>query len=113
MENIVPLRRPVRWDRLRCDEAERLVRERAKASENVIITHHAAQRLLERGILDIDLFRALRNGQVVDDPVRVNDDWEVKVVKRLKGARDVQTVTIIVRADETLIIKTVMWRDER
>jgi hypothetical protein len=44
----IPLRRPLRWDRLRTDEAERVIREWAQDAARVAFTRHAFERVAER-----------------------------------------------------------------
>jgi hypothetical protein len=100
---------------LRADEAERLVRERAAVSENVIVSVHAYDRIEERGgatLTNIDVFYILETGMVEGSPVRENDDeWKVVVVKRMPGTREAGVVTLIAQSDDTLFVKTVEWMD--
>jgi len=118
MADPIPLRRrPIHWDRLRADEAERIIHERAKNSDHVIVIGHPAERIEERSILRPELDRILRTGMVMEQPRKVAEApgrwvWEAVIVKRLKGGRDAAAVTIILREDR-LIIKTVQWMDER
>ena len=112
MVDPIPFRRPVRWDNLRCDDAERIIRERARDTSKVVIIGHPEERSIEREIPRPDVYRILREGSVLRPPVRnEHGDWEAVIEKRMKGTRDAGAVTIIVRADETLIVKTVMWID--
>jgi len=53
----------------------------------VIITEHAFDRVNERG------------------------HWQATMARRMPGGRDACVVTVIVRGDHTLIVRTVMWRD--
>lgn len=118
MADPIPLRpRPIQWDRLRADQAERIIHERAKNSDNVVVIGPPAERMEERSIFRPDLDRILRTGMVMDRPKRATDKsgqlaWEAVVVKRLKGGRDAAAVTIILR-EERLIVKTVEWVDEQ
>jgi hypothetical protein len=48
MADPIPFRRPIRWDNLRSDEAERLIRQRVRDTDNVIISRHALKRVRER-----------------------------------------------------------------
>ncbi len=116
MADPTPFRRPINWNRLRAGEAERVIRERAKASSNVIIHEnaHAALRARERDIPEPEVRRILLTGTVIKSPLRnEHGDWEAIIQRRIKGARDAGVVTIIVRRDETLIVKTIMWMDYR
>lgn len=91
-----------------------IVRSLAEHSERVILTTHAQERMLERGIFDVDVFRALRAGRVSGPvkPARNPDEWKCKIVNKIKGSREVGVVTIVVKA-ERLIILTVEWEDLR
>ena len=93
--------------------AERVVRRRVSDSANVIITHHAAERMDERGVTLSDVLTILEKGHVYVAP-RLNEhrDWQAEVERRMPGGREVAVVTVIPQA-ERLIVKTVMWRDER
>ena len=108
------LPRPIRWGYLRADEAERIIRERAKDTAKVDISIHALDRINQRGtVIEItveDVYRILRTGDVEAKPIR-NDrgDWEVVVARRF-GARKVGAATIVFRSDR-LLVKTVMWMD--
>ena len=62
---------------------------------------------------DIDVLRILRSGFVVEDPVPAEQgEWKCKIVRRMKGTRDVGVVVIILRSGN-LFIKTVEWEDVR
>ena len=43
-----PPRRPIRGGNLRTDEAERVIRERVRDTDNVVIGNHALERVNER-----------------------------------------------------------------
>lgn len=99
--------------RLRTDQAERLIHRLASESGNVVLTTHAKERMLERGILRRDLDRILREGMVVEEPRRTPyGDWSCKMVLRLRGGRDAGAVTVIEKARK-LIVVTVEWEDWR
>jgi len=113
MVDPIPFRRPTNWKRLNANEAERIIHERAQDTGKVIIVGHPEERSQERGILALDIYRILRNGTVNDEPVlNKNGDWEAIIQMRMRGTRDAGAATIIVRADDTLIVKTVMWVDK-
>jgi len=115
MSEPIPIRRPIRWTELRTDEAEQIIREWAKDTGRIIITDHAFERIDERlgEPLDTEMvYRVLQLGRVLGDPV-VNErgHWQATMAKRMPGGRDACVVTIIIRDDRTLIVRTVMWRD--
>ena len=66
----------------------------------------------ERDILDIDVFRVLRNGTLKGEVEagRRTGDWKVKVVYRVRGSRDVGAVVVVTQA-QRLVIVTVEWED--
>ena len=91
--------------------AEKLVKRRAQVSENVITGEHARKRMVERDIYIDDVFQVLKTGSVDDAPTLTDHgDWQCKMVKKIRGARSVGVVTIILHK-EKLFIKTVEWED--
>lgn len=110
MDNIRPIR-PVVWDKLGSSEAELIIRRRAAKTSNVILIGHPEEREAERGFDRVTTFRILREGHV--DPASMkqlpNGDWEMVVAMRIKGRREAGVATIVVKEEEKLIVKTVMW----
>ena len=104
--------RPIRWDRLNQQEAERVVREYAEDSANIIFGTHSLDREEERDISTTECLRILREGFVEPEPkMNKNGEWEVIVTKTLRTQRSASAVTIILREDKKLFVKTLMWRD--
>ena len=99
--------------RMSATAAEKLIRQRAEASERVIFTDHAQERMNERGFTIDDVLTIVRKGGVYLSPFK-NDrgDWQVDVERRMPGGREAVAITIVPQ-DELLIVRTVMWRDER
>ncbi len=93
---------------------ERRVQELAADSDNVLFKLHAEDRSEERDIFDDMIFEVLRTGQIRGDiePGKYAGEWKCKMVKRMKGAREVGVVTIVVK-NARLIIKTVEWERVR
>lgn len=110
MADIVPIR-PIRWGSLRTNEAETLVR--ARAGNNAIIwSAHAFERIIDRSITRVDAQRILLTGYIeADMEQQPNGDWKVIVTKKIKGRREAGIVTLILREDEKLFVKTVEWMD--
>lgn len=111
--NVTPFRRPINWEKLRQDQAERVIQERVALAKgrNVIFTDHAQERMDERSITRADAFRVLRDGHC-DEPKRnEKGDWEVLVTKKIMGNREAGVATVILTNNNTLIIKTVEWID--
>lgn len=104
--------RPINWAKLRTDEAERLIRERAANTDNVIFGDHAYEREEDREILSPDVYRILVDGYV-EPNLELTDrgEWKAVVSKKLKGERKAAVVTIILNNSEKLFLKTIMWRD--
>ena len=116
MSNVTPFQRPINWSRLRADEAERIVRDRAQPDRTgqVVLTDHAWDRVGERDITRADVFRILREGRCHDPPSRNdNGDWQVIMTKRLAGQREAGAVTVIIHDKDMLVIRTVQWMDVR
>lgn len=111
MSDPIPFKRPIHWDRLRADEAERVIRERARDTSKIIFGVHAFDRIEERSITQVDAYVILEKGSVDGAPTKnENDEWECVVTRRMAGHREVGVVTIILIGDG-LFIKTVQWMD--
>jgi hypothetical protein len=116
MGDPIPFRRPIRWSKLRTDEAERLVRERVRDTGNVIIGRHALKRVRKRfegpNFTTEDVYWILETGTIQHCPTREDDScWKVIVRKRMPGTRDAGVVTLIMTDDDMLFVKTVQWMD--
>ncbi|MGH2510349.1 MAG: DUF4258 domain-containing protein [Ktedonobacteraceae bacterium] len=102
--NVVPLR-------MKRIKAQEIVRRRAADTSNIILSNHAKERMFERDIWAIDVFRILRNGVIEEEPQKTDrGEWKVKVCMRLKGNRDAGVITIILDR-QRLLVKTVEWED--
>lgn len=110
--DVVPFERPIRWAKLRTDEAERVIRKLAADTSKVGFADHAFDRVEERSITQQDAYTILREGFIEGAPEKVGDgDWKVVVTKRMPGTRDAGVVTIILREGERLFVCTVEWMD--
>jgi hypothetical protein len=97
--------------RLTAKRAEQMIRKAASDSANVILGYHTEDRQSERDIFDEDVFRILRTGMVLEDPVKTpKGEWKCKVVKKLRGNRDAGAVTIFLSSGK-LFVKTIEWED--
>src|SRR3982750_4270191 len=97
MPDPVPFLRPVNWRRIRADEAELIIKERVKKTENVFFSLHAFDRVEERSILQEDVYWILETGSVEGTPACNDGEWTVTVVKRMPGSREAGVVTLFVQ----------------
>ena len=112
MGEVTPFRRPINRNKLRADEAETVIRQRAEVTVQVIFTDHTWERVPEREITRADTFDILQTGHCLDQPKRnERGNWQVIVSKRLAGHREAGAVTVILEGEEKLIIRTVEWMD--
>jgi hypothetical protein len=116
MVDPIPIRRPPRWESLRSDEAENIIREWSKDTDRVIITDHAFERIEQRSSPELvdtpTIYRILQTGQVFGEPTKnEKGHWQAIMAARMPGGREACAVTVIVREDHTLIVRTVMWKD--
>lgn len=90
------------------------VREAAADSASVKFGSHALDRMEERGISTLDALRVLRAGEIEDDiePGKRAGEWKCKIIKQMKGSREVGVVTIVM-SNSRLFVKTVEWEDLR
>ena len=91
--------------------AEKRIREAAKDSQNVILGNHARERMAERDIFDVDVFRTLRTGHVDDQPEKTEQgEWKCKATLKIRGGRTAGVVVIILISGK-LFVKTVEWEN--
>jgi hypothetical protein len=89
--------------------AQSRIRKIAHDSENVILGNHARERMVEREIFDVDVFRIIRNGLVKDQPELTDfNEWKCKVVLKIRGGRTAGVVTVLLH-NAKLFVKTVEW----
>jgi Domain of unknown function (DUF4258) len=101
----------VRKFRMRPERAQALVRSIVVDTGKVIIGEHAKLRMQEREISDIEVYRILQTGYVMEEPSQTErKEWKCKVVKKLKGNREAGVVTIILHS-RMLFAQTVEWED--
>jgi hypothetical protein len=101
----------VRKFRIRPERAQALVRSIAADTSKVIVGDHAKRRMEEREISDLELYRILQSGHVMEEPSQTEyREWKCKVVKTVKGNREAGVVTIILRS-RMLFVQTVEWED--
>lgn len=88
------------------------VRAAAGDSSNVKFAVHALERMEERGITTLDALRTLRHGEIQGriEAGANKGEWKCKIVKQIKGSRDVGVVTIVMSSGR-LFVKTVEWED--
>jgi Domain of unknown function (DUF4258) len=98
--------------RIRPETIRDLVRRLAADSENVKWSNHAQERMVERGITDKVVMDVLRSGDPKGDiePGTNAGEWKVKMVRTVKGRREVGVVVVTV-GNEYLLVKTVEWED--
>lgn len=97
--------------RLTAAIAEKRIRQIALISENVILGAHALERMEEREIHDVDVFRVLRGGYVDEAPEKTaQDEWKCKMTLKIRGGRTAGVVTIILQNGK-LFVKTVEWEN--
>lgn len=91
----------------------RTVRALAQDSQNVALGAHTRKRMAERGITNMDVIKALRLGDIHDAPEPGDNPGEVKVkvVRYHGGGRTMGVVTLIVKDETRLFVKTVEWED--
>lgn len=88
--------------------ATRLIRERSRDSANILLTLHAQEQMLARDIIAPDVFRILRDGEVLQQPVQDGEEWKAIMELRMPGGRDAATVTVIAQGGRLRVV-TVMW----
>lgn len=92
----------------------RTVQSIAARSDKIQISIHACQRMVERDITDQMMIEVLRSGYISGnvEPGVKEGEWKFKIVKRLKGRREVG-IAIVLRPGGLIFVKTVEWEDVR
>jgi len=88
------------------------IRFLAERTELVLFSEHAQERMIERDITDLDVYRVLRMG-MIKGGVRAGrnpGEWVCKMAWRLRGSRDIG-VAVVVICEKRLWINTVEWED--
>lgn len=93
---------------------EKRIKELAADSRNVWFKDHADERADERDIYDDMVFDVLQTGFIKGgvEPGKYAGEWKCKMVKKMKGGRELGVVTIVVK-NTRLLVKTVEWEDVR
>jgi hypothetical protein len=89
-----------------------LVHRLAADTRNIAWSTHALQRMTERDITDRVAVDVLRTGWLQGGvaPGDKPGEWKVKMVKMVRGRREVGVVVITIR-EERLLVKTAEWED--
>jgi hypothetical protein len=96
---------------LRPEKAQAIIRQTAVDTGKVIIGDHAKARMEEREISDIEVYRILQTGHVMEEPTQTDDkEWKCKVTKKIKGNRGAGVIVIILKTG-MLFAQTVEWED--
>ena len=76
---------------------------------------HALERMDERGIVARDVYRTLQIGEPYGGVERGKNEEEIKLTISFqpRGMREIAVVTVSVIEGERVLVKTVMWRDEK
>ncbi|WP_137113635.1 MULTISPECIES: DUF4258 domain-containing protein [Mesorhizobium] len=101
----------------RHSDLEKTIRSVALDSKNVRwraqgYETHCESRMEWRDITDRMMFEVLRTGYIKGDiePGRKPGEWKVKMVKQMKGTREIGVVTVVINC-QRLFVKTVEWED--
>lgn len=95
-------------------DLEKRIRQLAADTRNIRWSQHARDRMEERDISIRVALTVIRSGIVTGEitPGKRPGEWKTKVVRNVRGRRDVGVVVIVVR-DNHIRISTVEWEDIR
>ena len=90
------------------------IQQLAETTANVRWSYHARERMEERGISIRVALTVIRHGAIMGqiEPGTSPGEWKAKIVRNVRGRRDVGVVVILVK-DSRLFVKTVEWEDMR
>jgi hypothetical protein len=111
---VMPDRRLPKEFRPRPETLRDHIRRLAADTKNIVWSLHALERMTERDITDFVALDVLRTGWPKGNIVAGEHpgEWKVKMVKEVKGRREVGVVVITIR-NERLFVKTAEWEDLR
>jgi len=92
-------------------DALKIIRERAQDSAHILILRHARQRMVERGVDDLDVQRCLRGGAITEGPYVPTDSktgaWRCNVEGVVSGDR-LRVVVELPKEPPDLLVVTVI-----
>jgi hypothetical protein len=93
-------------------EAQKCIRDWARRQSSILLTQHACDRMVERGITELDMKRVLRRGSLDGSVVQTDHgEWKCKMTLKIRGEREMGVVLLILRDSGALLLKTVEWED--
>ncbi len=97
---------------IRPETVRDLVHRLALDTSNIRWSTHALDRMHERGITDHAAVEVLRKGDIKGtlEAGRTPGEWKLKLVREMKGRREVGVVVVTVR-NAKLLVKTAEWED--
>ncbi|MCL4725652.1 MAG: DUF4258 domain-containing protein [Rhodocyclaceae bacterium] len=97
---------------VRPDQLIARIRQIATDTRNVKWSDHARDRMRQRGISIRVALNIIQEGYPSGEiePGQNPGEWKVKIVRNVKGNRDVGVVVLILRYAQ-LLVKTVEWED--
>ena len=104
---------PKRPDPPRPEKLLSIIQFLAPHTEKVIITTHAQERMAERDISDLDVYRVLQRGYI-KGKIRSGlkeGEWACKVAYKIRGSREIGVATVVIQTD-ALLVSTVEWEDK-
>jgi len=95
--------------------AEKIIRELAQDTSNIIWRGHALERSEERNITFLDALLVMRQGNIAGAPTagKYPGEWKCKIIKKLRENRDAGVVTVIMTTQKKLKVVTIEWEDLR
>jgi hypothetical protein len=97
--------------RLRREQVVQRIKELA-AEGKIAFADHAYDQMEARGISDVMAKRAIERGDLKGEvePGKRPGEWKAKIVEKMKGAREIGVVTILIK-NARIFVKTVEWED--
>jgi hypothetical protein len=98
--------------RPRPEKIRDLIHRLAADTKNIAWSTHALERMGERDIPDRVALDVLRTGspEGLIEAGANPGEWKVKMVKEVRGRREVGVVVVTIR-DQRLLVKTTEWED--
>jgi hypothetical protein len=97
---------------LSCVEAQKCIRDWARKETSLILTRPVCDRMIERGVSELDMKRVLRRGSLEGGITQsAQGEWKCKMTLRIRGERVLGVGVLILQDKELLVISSVLSED--
>jgi hypothetical protein len=97
---------------LSCADAQKCIRDWARKNTGILLTHQVCNKMMERGVSELDIKRVLRRGSLDGGITQTaQGEWKCKMTLRIRGERIIGAGILILHDKQSLLINSVLWED--